>query len=98
CKALLREGHQLAVDARPKHVAGLDVQVGGAAVDRGLDDLLDAARLRDGPPRPPPPPPRARAPGPLLHQPPASVASTLMLRSRASARVGWPAFASAARG
>src|SRR5437773_8370152 len=34
---------------RPEHVAGLDVQVRGAAVDGGLDDLLDAPRLRHGP-------------------------------------------------
>ena len=59
-EALLREGHQLAVHPRPEHVASLDVQVRSAAVDGGLDDLLDAPRLRHGPAR-------ARALGLLLH-------------------------------
>src|SRR4029077_906913 len=38
---LLRERHELAVDAGAEHVPGLDVEVGRVAVDRRLDDLLD---------------------------------------------------------
>ena len=40
-EALLGERHQLAVDARAKEVTRLDVQVGGTALDRGLDDSFD---------------------------------------------------------
>ena len=58
-EALLGEGHELAVDPGAKHVPGLDVQVGCAAIDRRLDDLLDAARLHVGA--------AARAAGFLLH-------------------------------
>ena len=39
---LLGEGHQLAVDPGPENIARLDVQVGGAALDRRLDDLFHA--------------------------------------------------------
>ena len=37
---LLGERDELAVNPRAKHVAGLDVQVRGAAVDGRLDDLF----------------------------------------------------------
>jgi len=47
-QAMLREGHQFPVDAGAEHVPGLDVEIGRPAVDRRLDDLLDAARLPDG--------------------------------------------------
>src|SRR5207253_3494268 len=47
-QAVLRQRHQLAVDAGAEHVSGLDVEVGRPAVDRRLDDLLDAARLPGG--------------------------------------------------
>jgi hypothetical protein len=40
CQALLGQCHQLAVDPGPENVTGLDVQVGGAAFDCRLDDLL----------------------------------------------------------
>src|SRR5690606_40414077 len=43
-QSLFCERHQLAVHARPEHVTGLDVQVGCAALDRGLEDLDHAER------------------------------------------------------
>src|SRR2546425_10954741 len=45
---MLREGYELPVDPGPEHIPGLDVQVGRAAIDRRLDDLLDAAWLAGG--------------------------------------------------
>src|SRR3712207_8464597 len=36
----LFRSHEAPVDARAEHVAGLDVQVGGAALDGGPQDLL----------------------------------------------------------
>ena len=39
-EALLGEGNELAVDASPEHVTGLDVKVRRASLDRGLDDFL----------------------------------------------------------
>src|SRR5204863_7406777 len=41
-EALLGERHELAVDARPENVPGLDVQVGGPAIDSGRDDPFHA--------------------------------------------------------
>ena len=55
---LLRQRHELAVDARAEHVARLDVQVGRAAIHRRLDDAFHigqypafvSTRLRNGSP------------------------------------------------
>src|SRR5690606_26053202 len=41
---LLGQRDQLAVHTRAEHVTGLDVQVGCAALDRGLEDLDHAGR------------------------------------------------------
>jgi hypothetical protein len=62
---MLREGNELPVDPGAEHISGFDVEVGRAAIDRRLDDLLDAARLPDGGAR-------TGALGLFLHEYPAS--------------------------
>src|SRR5207237_7458494 len=56
---LLGERDELAVDPGAEHVPRLDVEVGRVAVDRRLDDLLDATLVRRRT--------RAGAPGLLFH-------------------------------
>src|SRR4029079_11805751 len=67
---LLGERHQFAVDPGPEDIARLDVQVGGAALHGGLDDLFHAPSGSSGgrgasraaaPGTPCAPAPRARA-------------------------------------
>src|SRR5690606_6632797 len=67
---LLREGHQLTADPGPNHVARLDMDVGGALLDRRLQDHLDhrsdSMEMKystpDPPSRPGPSPSHGRSP------------------------------------